>query len=195
MALLLALVLIGAGCSNSDGSLNPERGNVMISLTSEPSPALAAATTHDDDDDHDRPDHDDDITRRLAEVNVTFSSFLARNLDGQLIDLSTRLPRTVNMIPIVRGGSLDLPMGTLPAGSYDQLVVVMTDVEYVFLDGGKIKITPPGGGWTSIVAVCPFEVTEGEVTTIKLRFRPRDAFRQEGGEMRFHPSFTCDTRD
>ncbi|HXV77468.1 MAG TPA: hypothetical protein VD788_14230 [Candidatus Polarisedimenticolaceae bacterium] len=86
-------------------------------------------------------------------------------------------------------------MGTLPPGNYDQLVVVMTDVEYVLEDGTKVKITPPGGGWTSIVPVCPFEVVEGAMTTIDLRFSPRDAFREENGQMRFEPAFRCETGD
>jgi hypothetical protein len=145
---------------------------------------------HDDDDDGDG----DDILPRLEQANATFASLLARNLDGQLIDLAVDLPRTVDLIGLLEGGTVELPMGTLPPGMYDQMVVVITELELVFLNGGKVAVTPPGGGWTSIVRVTPFEVVEGEVVTIELRFKPRDAFRELGGIFRFFPVFDCERR-
>ena len=114
--------------------------------------------------------------RRLREANVTFSSILARNLDGELVDVSIDLPVTVNVLTLEGGNSFTLPIGSLPPGVYDEIVVVMRQVELVLWDETRIAITPPGGGWTAIVRVCPFEVLEGETTTVRIRFRHRRSF-------------------
>ena len=132
-----------------------------------------------------------DILSKLEHVNVTFSSLLARNLDGDLIDLVIDLPRTVDLIGLMNGQQISLPTGTLPPGMYDQLVVVITHVEFVFLDGTKVDLTPPGGGWTKIVSVTPFEVIEGQTITIELRFKPFQAFREFDGEFQFFPDVDC----
>ena len=92
-----------------------------------------------------------DALRRLQELNVTFASFLARNLNGELIDVNVDLPLTVDLLAIREDRSLTLPGGSLPPGTYDQIVVVMTAVELVLLDDTRVEITPPGGGWTAII--------------------------------------------
>ena len=211
LLLVLAALSLTAACSDGNGVLNPDQGNVRVVLTAD-SAATAGSTgdggaladplsggataptgvLHDGDDDD--GDRGDDILSRLAEANVTFASLLARNVDGQLIDLAVELPRTVNLLALMDGGEVTLPTGTLPPGMYDQIVVVITQVEFVFQSGGKIALTPPGGGWTRIVRVTPFEVIEGETTTIELRFRPWQAFRDLGGEFQFFPDFDCRKR-
>jgi hypothetical protein len=186
---IAALLCVAAGCSDGNGSLNGGQGNVRVMLTSEA--AVTAATTTDGDDDG---DHDgDDILSRLTEANATFASLLARNTDGELVDLAIELPHTVNLVELAGGDTVELPTGTLPPGTYDQLVVVITELELVFDNGGKIALTPPGGGWTRIVRVTPFEVIEGQVTTLEVRFRPRMAFRELAGGFGFFPDFECRT--
>jgi hypothetical protein len=197
-AFLLGLIVLvlAAACSNSSsGESDARSGNVRVMLTSD---TLSTATTNStsvplgttgtfDDDD----DNNDDILSRLEHVNVTFSSLLARNLDGDLVDLVIDLPRTVDLIGLMNGQQITLPTGTLPPGMYDQIVVVIRSVEFVFLNGGKIELTPPGGGWTKIVPVAMFEVIEGQTTTIELRFKPLGAFRELDGEFEFFPDFDC----
>jgi hypothetical protein len=196
---LAALVLVTA-CSHGGGESNARRGDVRVMLTADPASTttttLAASATpgtigststsgqfHDG--------SDTDIVSKLQNVNVTFSSLLARNLDGDLIDLVIDLPRTVDLIGLMNGKQVTLPMGTLPPGMYDQLVVVITHVEFVFVDGAKVDLTPPGGGWTKIVPVTPFTVVEGQTITIDLRFKPFEAFREMDGEFQFFPDFDC----
>ena len=216
-ALLLALAALAlfAACSEGNDVLNSGQGNVRVVLTASGTSTAAASTDsgaplapgstgtsgpssvawHDGDDDDGDGDHQgDDVLSRLAEANVTFSSLLARNLDGQLIDLAVELPRTVNLLDLMGGGEVTLPTGTLPPGMYDQIVVVITQVEFVFLDGGRITLTPPGGGWTRIVRVTPFEVIEGETVTIELQFRAFEAFRELNGQFQFFPEFSCNRR-
>jgi len=185
---IAALLCAAAGCSDGNGSLNGGQGNVRVMLTSD-APVTAATTTDGDDGSTDG----DDVLSRLTEANATFASLLARNTDGELVDLAVDLPHTVNLVDLVGGGTVELPAGTLPPGTYDQLVVVITDLELVFRNGGQIALTPPGGGWTRIVRVTPFEVIEGQVTTLEVRFRPRMAFRELAGGFGFFPDFECRT--
>jgi hypothetical protein len=128
----------------------------------------------------------------LQAANVTLSSILARTLDGILTDVAIDLPVTVDVLTLSSGQEATLPVGFLPPGTYDQLVVVMTKVEVTLRDGTKVAVTPPGGGWTAIVPVAqPFTVTEGETTTITLRFRRDLSFACGLGRWEFHPTFEC----
>ena len=210
---LVALLLITA-CSHDSGDSDSGSGNVRVMFTSgSASTATSSADSviaasslvgtagsvtplhgDDDDDDDDGDDGgDDDLLSRLAQVNVTFSSLLARNLDGDLVDLAVDLPRTVDLIGLMNGRQITLPTGTLPPGMYDQIVVVIRSVEFVFLDGRKELLTPPGGGWTRIVPVTTFEVIDGQTTTIELRFKPSGALRERNGGFEFSPDFDCRT--
>ncbi|MCI0567907.1 MAG: DUF4382 domain-containing protein [Acidobacteria bacterium] len=201
--LVLLVMALGVACSHDNAESNSRQGNVRVMLTAAPittSAATAASSpigttgtsTTDFDDEN---DDDGDLLSRLEQVNVTFASLLARNLDGDLVDLVIDLPRTVDLIPVIAGHEISLPTGTLPPGMYDQIVVVITHVEFVFLSGFKVALTPPGGGWTRIVPVAPFEVIEGQTTTIELRLRTFEAFREFDGEFKFFPDFDCERRD
>jgi hypothetical protein len=205
-ALLLVLVLLalGAACTHSSGGSNDRSGNVKVMLTAQSASTSTTTTSaslassnpvgtsgsttvlHEDGD-----GDDSDLLSKLQHVNVTISSLLARNLDGDLIDLAVDLPKTVDLVGLMNGNQVTLPTGTLPAGMYDQIVVVIRSVEFVFLDGTKFQLTPPGGGWTKIVPVTPFEVIDGQTTTIELQFKPFGAFREFGGEFEFFPDFDC----
>jgi hypothetical protein len=133
-------------------------------------------------------------TPALQGATVTFSSILARTLDGKLTDATIALPVDVEMLSLVNGKAATLPIGFLPEGTYDQLVVVMTKVEVTLQDGTEVAITPPGGGWTAIIAVAqPFTVKVGETTTITLKFRKDLSFGCGLGKWEFHPKFECDS--
>ncbi len=176
--------LAAVACS---GVVSPDQGNVHVILSASDEAAPVPALTGDDgDDDHHSGDN---VLSKLESASVTFASLLARNLDGQLIDLGVDLPLEVDLIALLGDKQLALPAGTLPPGDYDQLVVVMTQLEVTFISGGSVALTPPGGGWTSIVKVTPFTVAEGEDLTIELRLRLRGAFKELGGALRFFPDF------
>ncbi len=128
----------------------------------------------------------------LEAANVALSSILARTLDGKLIDVTIDLPYTVDLLALGTGNTVTLPIGSLPPGTYDQIVVVMNRVEFVLTDGTKIAITPPGGGWTAIVRVGePFTVVEGQTTTVTLQFRRDLSFACGGDGWQFDPQFDC----
>jgi hypothetical protein len=208
MLILAGLTLAAAGCGGDD-VLGANEGRVRFVLSSDAAGVLSAgedalsalpelrggaeSTTvepalHGDDDDGDR-------TGWFQTANVTFSSILARNEDGVLVNIDMDLPVTVDMVKMQGGREIELPPGDLPLGTYDQLVVVMTEVEGTAFDGTIIAITPPGGGWTSIVPICPFEVVEGSPTVVGLSFKLRNAFSWREKRYHFQPRFSCDGND
>jgi hypothetical protein len=192
-----AISLAGLACNSSDGA-SSGTGQVRFVMASATAPAGTMGTTDGlltvgGGDGALSPLEDGDDRPRLQEANVTFTSILARTLEGQLVPVNTDLPATVDLLGLVNGHEVTLPVGFLPPGTYDQLVLVMSSVELVKQDGTHVTITPPGGGWTSIVNVrTPFLVTEGQTTNIELRFRWWRAFHMEDGHIEFEPEFDCE---
>lgn len=183
LSLLFSPILI-ASCS----LVSPDDGNVRVVLSAT-SGGASLSMSQDDDDDGDDDRRGENFLSRLESANVTFASMLARNLDGELIDLDIDLPHTVDLVALGAGQEVTFPAGTLPEGDYDQLVVVMTELDATFVDGGSIALTPPGGGWTAIVRVAPFSVVDGETVTLDLNLRLGKAFRRLDGVFRFFPEF------
>ena len=153
---------------------------VVLSATNQATAAPAAS---------DNEQNGSDALAQLDSANVTFASFLARNSSGQLVSLGLNLPMTIDVVALLKGGGLPLPAGTLPAGDYDQIVVVMTQVELALTNGGRVAVTPPGGGWTSVVPVTPFTVVDGQDMTIELNLHLGGAFRSVGSSFGFYPQF------
>lgn len=181
--LALAALVVG-GCSDSGSMVgnSANTGRVRLIMggpsTRAATAGLSTATTL-----------SDGSGRTITSAEITVSSVLARNLDGQLIDITMDLPATVDLIGLVSGGTVELPTGALPAGSYDQLVVVIRSLHVGLSDGTLIDVTPPGGGWTAIVNTDAFDVVEGELTTVTLHFRENGAFSIVDGHIVFNPGF------
>ena len=190
--LIALLTLVGfTACSAFTGS--DDDGNVRVVLSASDQASLAPSLSTDGDDDDDDDGEGSSSGRRfldrLETAEVTFASLLARNLDGELIGIDMDLPQTVDLKALLAGEEMTLPAGSLPAGEYDQLVVVLTKVDLTWQDGGALSLTPPGGGWTSIVRVAPFTIVDGQAATIELEFRLGGAFREFNGTVRFFPDF------
>jgi hypothetical protein len=125
-------------------------------------------------------------------ANVTFSKIQARSADGTWVDVLIALPATVDMVAIRDGRTVQLPSGFLPPGTYDRLMVTISQVDIVLVDETKISITPPAAGWTVEIPTKPFEVVEGQPTDVRLKFREDMSFRFFGGEIEFEPEFECE---
>ncbi len=184
-AALVVLIagLVAAGCSGTEHMTRPGEGQVKVVVGGG---ATAAART-------------DAATAMLESdgppiqaVEVTLSSILARNLDGQLVDVTIDLPTTIDLVAVIQGQTFELPIGSLPVGTYDQIVVVIRTVTVTLEDGTVIAVSPPGGGWTAIVPTEPFDVVEGALTTVQLHFRPAGALRWVVDHFEFRPAFDCD---
>lgn len=186
---VLALSLVLASCAGSEGMLGVGEGRVRFFLSASEEPVATvvggAASV-------DAMHGADDGPRRLfASVRVAFSSILARNLDGVLVNVGMQLPTTVDVLAIEGGRRIELPEGNLPPATYDQLVVVMTELRAVTHDGTTITIDPPGGGWTAIVPVCPFTVGGEGPTTVSLAFMVRRSLFWKEGRLHFEPRLAC----
>jgi hypothetical protein len=179
-AIVLSSFVLGA-CGGRDTA---SAGQVAIALSSGDATSTATATV------------DGAATTAhpcgLAAAKVTFSSILARTLDGKLVDVTIDLPVTIDLLALAPGKEATLPAGFLPPGTYDQLVVVMTKLELTLGNGTIIAVTPPGGGWTAIVRMpSPFTVTAGQTTTVPLKFRWDRSFACHLERWEFHPEFEC----
>ena len=204
LAVIAVAIVVIAACADSGGVTGTSGGNVRIVMSTASagtpleagSGTLATATTgtggssvvpnH-----HGGGDDDGDPADALAEAHVTIASFLARNLDGELVSVEMSLPVSVDLLALVNGNTYTLPIGTLPPATYDQIVVVIVGLDLVTKNGTEIAITPPGGGWTAIIQVDPFVVEDGLTTTVNLRFHPDLSFRSLGGSIGFDPAFDC----
>jgi hypothetical protein len=198
LALAFALALTGAACAGSDSMLAPNHGRVRFVLgagdgtVAVGGPAAVGSlegggiTTGTTD-----PLHDGEPTRPfIKSANVTFSSILARDLDGVLVNVDMDLPATVDVLTLESGRQIQLPEGELTAATYDQVVVVMTQVQIVLGNDTQITINPPGGGWTAIVPLCPpVEVEDSGTSTVSLTLEVRNAFLWFGDRFHFEPRF------
>jgi len=186
---LAAAALVLGGCSSSDNMTgNGNGGRVQLVLSAGSSTAaspggVSPATLT------------DDTGRHIQSAGITLSSVLARNLSGELVAVVIDLPVTVDLIALSQGGTVDLPIGALPPGTYDQIVVVIRSLNVTLSDGTHIDVTPPGGGWTVIVPTQPFDVADGTMTTVHLSFRTGGAFEWVDGHLEFHPGFDCHVDD
>ncbi len=189
-ALILAGLYAGAACSN-DGMVGSNDGRLRVVLSAEEAGAAAPARGEADHED----DRDDDIKLKawFQSAQVTLSSVLVRNFDGELIDADLDLPVTVDVVKVEGGKRIVLTGGALPAGTYDQVVFVMTAVSGTTHDGTIVTIQPPGGGWT----ICPLEVVEGGTANVAITLNVRRSFLRHGGWWSFQPRFAsrldCET--
>jgi hypothetical protein len=187
--LVVGLVAAATGCARSDGVLGANTGRVQFHLSSGAtsvagagSAVLGAATNG---------DRGEGPSRFFQSASVTFASVLARNLSGELVNVTMDLPVTVDVVSMEMGKQVVLPDGELPPGTYDQVVIVMTHVTAVTHDGTTITITPAGGGWTSVIPMCQFSVEEGGSATVSLTFMLKQAFSWGGNGYHFQPALAC----
>jgi hypothetical protein len=199
--LALAAGLLLTACGGGPTDLSSGNVRFVMSAASDVAPAVtlqgavvdggsapALSGKKDHDDHHDR----DPRLPRFETANVTLSSLLARNYDGVLVDVAMELPTTVDIMRMDRGSEVTLPDGDLPAGSYDQIVIVMTAFQGVTEDGTTITIEPPGGGWTAVIPVCPFDVGEDDTAVVGLKLAVRRSFSWKDGRVQFRPTFECE---
>jgi len=177
-------ILAVAACGGTNDMAGKGQVSIVLSGSGAAGAALVAGPT---------ASNRDSSCPAPAAASVTFSSILARNLDGVLVGMTIELPATVDLLALGSGNPVTLPAGYLPPGTYDQFVVVMKQLELTLASGTKVAITPPGGGWTSIVRVsAPFTVEEGKDTPVTLIFRKDLSFACGLGKWDFTPHFDCE---
>src|SRR5262245_60866863 len=98
LAGLLAVTLLAA-CSDSGSMTASGTGRVRLVMggAQAATTAVAADTLS------------DGTGRTIASAEIELSSVEARNLDGELIDVSVDLPMTVDLVGLVQGHTVELP--------------------------------------------------------------------------------------
>ena len=198
LPLAAGLALILAGCGDGASMLGSDGGHVRFVLSATSTALSADVSSAQLDGPAATDGHGDGHVHGYFEsANVTFSSTLARDLDGVLVNVEypegEGLPTTVDVVALDGGKQVTLPTGTLPPATYDQVVLVMTEVQGVTFDGTTITIEPPGGGWTAVVPLCQFTVEDADPpATVAIQFDLRQAFSWRNNRYHFKPVFTCD---
>ncbi|HEX4825564.1 MAG TPA: DUF4382 domain-containing protein [Candidatus Polarisedimenticolaceae bacterium] len=174
--------LVAGGCADS-GSMTGtgKTGRVHLTMGGSTTQAMTAASMT----------MGDGSGRTITAATITVSAIEARNLDGQLVPVTVTLPMDVDLVALMNGGTTSFPDGALPVGTYDQIVVVIRALHVTLSDGTVIDVTPPGGGWTSIVPADQFDVVAGQTTSVQLHFQPTGAFQWNDGQLVFNPGFDC----
>ena len=199
---VLAATCLGAGllvaaCSGSSDAFNTAgKGKIQIAMTTGTGPTINSAGTAGLPSAGARAGASAVTTNMegpslssLKSANVTFTKIQARNADGTWVDVLISLPVTVDLLSIRDGKDLSLPAGFLPPGTYDKLMVTISEVDIVMMDGTNIAITPPAAGWTAQIPAKPFVIVEGQATSVRLRFREDMSFHFLGGAIGFDPEF------
>src|SRR5262245_22800124 len=181
-AVALATIVAG-GCADSNSITGSGKmGRVHMTMGGGATQAMTASPM----------EVNDGSGRSITAATITVSAVEARNLDGQLVPVTVSLPMDVDLVALIGGGTVDLPDGSLPVGTYDQIVVVIRALHVTLSDGTVIDVTPPGGGWTVVVPTDQFDVVAGQTTTVALHFRSSGAFQWVDGSLEFNPGFDCD---
>ncbi len=137
MVLALGLALVVTGCGESNSLVGGDDGNggkvrFVLSSGTDASvePSVSAPLDRADGPAATDGDRNDKLHHGYFEsANVTFASVLARNLDGVLVNVEMELPVTVDVVSLEDGREIALPDGDVPPGSYDQVIIVMTQFE------------------------------------------------------------------
>jgi hypothetical protein len=87
------------------------------------------------------------------------------------------------------GHQIELPEGDLAAGTYDEVVFVVREVQVILWDETRVTIEPPGGGWTSNVPLCPrVDVEQGSTSRVSLKLQIWNALFWYGERLHFEPA-------
>jgi hypothetical protein len=179
-----------------NGLFGNDQGRVRLVLSGDNGSSLAVTAANvlaGDDKNKNNGNGDERLSVFFETATVTLSSVLFRNLDGELIPADMDLPVTVDVVRLEGGQTVQLPEGILPTDTYDQVVIVITEVRGTTRNGTVVTIEPPGGGWTSVIQQCPIEVAEGSTETVSVRLMTRSSFVRATDRWTFAPRFLART--
>ena len=80
---------------------------------------------------------------QLQPANVTFTSFLARNLDGELVGMTAALPFTVDVLQVMNGRQVTSPSGSCLRAN-DEIVASWPRWSWSAPTAGRSRSRRPG---------------------------------------------------
>ncbi len=162
---LLGLIAVLAGCSKDHNStttaaMRPGFGNVNVRMTDAPA------------------DYD--------QVNIVVEEVRIRTADcnGGRNDCWTVISSgeaTYDLLQLQNGVFVTLATGrTVPAGSYDQIVLVLGEGSNVVVDGVSHPLKVPGGAHRGVVIEGDFSVPDGGTADVLLDFDAEQSIKKIG---------------
>jgi hypothetical protein len=95
---------------------------------------------------------------------------------------------TVDLLTLRNGVFADFAEGTVPAGTYDEIRLKLTDGSNLVVDGETHPLTVPSGMSSGYKIKGPFEVPDGGEVVVLLDFEAEQSIHQTGnGRYMLHP--------
>lgn len=148
LILFLSLLLVVSNCSKSIKSEKASEGMIKIYLT--------------------------DVPTVYDSVNIVVSEVLVHKADtsdtaGEWIVLSEST-RVFNLLDLANGAMAVLDSGSLDAGHYTQIRLLITDGSCVVVDGQRYDLEIPSGYQTGVKLVHQFTIEENKLYELILDF-------------------------
>jgi hypothetical protein len=129
-----------------------------------------------------------DAPANWKHVNVTFSEIQihqanASNSSSGWHTLTLNGTHTIDLAALVNVSDL-LAQGSVGAGKYTQIRIVVTNVTGVLTNGTKVNFTVPSG---ELKTTHPFNVVAGKTTKLTLEIDLSKSITQANGKWRFSP--------
>ena len=177
LAMIMVVLALATSCASTDKNAN--KGSVAMTFKASgafPAPTTLAAG-----------DSGPLNSGPPTSATIVISEASARTTGGTFETISGTFPKTIDVLALTEsGGSVTLPAGLLPDGSYSAIQITITEVSITLNDGTVVTITPPGSGWQTLIAV-NFDVIAGQETTITLNLHCERSFRFLNDHFEFEP--------
>ncbi len=146
MALAGALAAVTIACSSSGDSVTASAGQGVLSVR-----------VHDDPSD------------QIDQAWITFTGVNAIAVDGTRVAVSGSdlLGDPIDLAALIDGNEEELAAGTVPAGDYARVELVISAVELVLDDGTTVNLPVIGSGFALLVDAT-FQVVEGDETVLRV---------------------------
>ncbi len=110
-----------------------------------------------------------DLPATWAHVNVTFTQVQIHSANGSVgwQNLTLNTTHTIDLAALVNVSAL-LAEGSVPAGNYTQIRIVVTNATGVMTNGTAVNFKVPSG---VLKTTHPFTVTKGDTTKLTLDIR------------------------
>ncbi len=160
LVFFLCLILVTANCSKSTKTEKTPQGMIKIYLTDDP-------TAYDS-------------------VNIVVSEVLVHKADtsdtmGKWIVLSEST-RVFNLLDLANGAMAVFDSGSLDAGHYTQIRLLITDGSYVVVDGQSHDLVIPSGYQSGVKLVHQFAIEENTLYELVLDFDAERSILYTGGD-------------
>lgn len=163
VGVLLALAVVGVGCSQPSGSKAP------TSLTAPSGQGVLRAHLH------------DDPLDGITAINVTILKVTVLSDHGPVE--ARQGPIAFNLLDLTGPKLLDLINQPLPAGTYQGINLLLTEDSTLVKDGKTYPLKIPSGASSGYkVRGEPFQIVNGKTTWIAIGFNPAESLNENKGQ-------------